>query len=242
VVAVLLGAVAVLVLLSLGTRYAAYRADVAASGSTRAAGWLSLMKLFDVNSETNVPAWFSAALLLAAAAVTALVAVLTRRVGGRDPGRWLALAGVLGLMSVDEATALHERLGGPAAVVLGDAGGRFPWVVPGVLIAGVTGVFFLGFLVRLPPPIRRQLLGAGAVFLAGAVVLEAVSGAVLDAQGDRAAYLLVTAAEESLEMLGAIWLLCAALSCLELTADSAAGYRVTLRPELRPAQRQRVPA
>ncbi|HEX3201726.1 MAG TPA: hypothetical protein VHW42_07305, partial [Actinomycetes bacterium] len=48
-------------------------------------------------------------------------------------------------------------------------------------------------------------------YLAGAAALEAVGGMVLEAQGHRAMYLLVTAAEEGLEMAGAVLLLYAIL-------------------------------
>jgi hypothetical protein len=232
VVAVLLGVAGLLVMLSLGTRYLAYRADVAAQGSRRTTAWITIMKLFDVNSEANVPTWFSTALLLAAAATASLVGVMVRRAGGRDAGRWLALAGVLALLSLDEASVLHERLGGPADALLGDAAGRFAWVIPGAVLAAVVGAFFLGFVSRLPGRIRRHVLGAGTAFLMGAVLIEAISGAVLEAQGDRAAYLLVTAAEEGAEMAGAIWFLYAALSCLTLTAESAGSYRLALLDDL----------
>ena len=145
----------------------------------------------------------------------------------------MALAGVLAVLSLDEASALHERLGGPTEALLGDAAGRFAWVVPGAVLVAVVGAFFLPFLLRLPAPVRRRVLGGGTAFVLGAVVVETISGVVLEAQGDRAAYLLVTAAEEGLEMTGAIWLLCAALSCLTVTTDTAGSYRLTLLDDLR---------
>ena len=48
-----------LIALSLATRYGAYRAEVAQPGSTQVAAWKAFMRLFDVNSEGNVPSWFS---------------------------------------------------------------------------------------------------------------------------------------------------------------------------------------
>src|SRR5688500_17941665 len=72
-------------------------------------------------SEGNMPSWFSAMLLMGCALVAALLAVLVRRAGGRDARYWAGLAAVLSLLSLDVVVALHERLGGPAAEVLGDA-------------------------------------------------------------------------------------------------------------------------
>ena len=226
VTVVLLAMSVCLVLASLATRYLAYRAEVDARGSAEA--WVAVMTLFDVNSETNIPTWFSTALLLTGSLVLGAVAVMVRRAGGRDWTRWLTAAGVLSVLSMDEASALHERLGGPADAVFGGRIGHFAWVVPGLLLAVAVAVPFFGFLVRLPASIRQHLLGAGATFLAGAVAMEAVSGVLLDAYGDRAAYLLVTAVEEGLEMAGAVWLIHAALACLDVCAAPDGGFRLTL--------------
>jgi hypothetical protein len=134
------------------------------------------------------------ALLLAAA----FLAALARRVGDRDARHWAALAAVLSLLSVDEAASLHERLGGPAAEVLGDALGgalHFAWVVPGVVLALVVGLAFLRFVLRLPPSTRR---------------------------------LVVAAAEEGLEMAGSVLLLYAALRLLRPRPEPDGGYHLSI--------------
>jgi hypothetical protein len=154
-----------------------------------------------------------------------------RRAGGRDAGYWAGLAAVLSLLSLDEVVALHERLGGPAAEVLGDATGgllHFAWVVPGVVLALVVGLAFARFVARLPPGTRRLVVAAAATYLTGAVALEAAGGIVLEGQGDRAAYLLVTAAEEGLEMAGSVLLLYAAMRLLRLRPEPDGGYHLSI--------------
>ena len=64
-------------------------------------------------------------------------------------------------------------------------------------------------------------------------MVETLSGVVLDAQGDRAGYLLVTAVEEGLEMTGAALLLRAALGCVTVTVEPGGGRRLALAPDLR---------
>jgi hypothetical protein len=174
-----------------------------------------------------VPSWFSSMLLIGCALVAAILAALTRLAGGRDARYWAALAAVLSLLSLDEAAALHERLGGPAAEVLGAATRgalHFAWVVPGVVLALVVGLAFLRFVLRLPRSTRRLVVAAAALYLTGAAALEAVGGMVLEAQGHRAMYLLVTAAEEGLEMAGAVLLLYAILRLLRLRPEPGGGY------------------
>lgn len=226
----LLGVAGLLIALSLATRYGAYRAEVARPGSAQVAAWKAIMRLFDVNSEHNVPSWFSSMLLMGCALVAALLAALGRHAGGRDAGYWAGLAAVLSLMSLDEAVALHERLGGPAAVVLGDTTRgalHFAWVVPGVVLALVVGLAFVRFVVRLPPSTRHLVVAAAALYLTGAVALEALGGMVLEAQGHRAMYLLVTAAEEGLEMAGSVLLLYAAMRLLRLRPEPGGGYHLS---------------
>jgi hypothetical protein len=73
---VLLVVAGLLIALSLATRYGAYRAEVAQPGSTQVAAWKAVMRLFDVNSEGNVPSWFSSMLLMGCALVAAVLALV----------------------------------------------------------------------------------------------------------------------------------------------------------------------
>jgi hypothetical protein len=228
---VLLGVAGLLVALSLATRFGAWRVEVAWPGTSQVAAWKAIMRLFDVNSEGNVPSWFSSLLLAGGALAAGLVAAMVRRVGGRDAGHWAGLAAVLLLLSLDEVAALHERLRGPAATVLGDAARgplRVAWVVPGLLLVLVVGIVFVGFVARLPADTGRLVVAAGAMYVGAAVGVEAISGMVLDAQGDRALYLLVTAAEEGLEMSGSVLLLYATMRVLHLRPEPSGGYRLQL--------------
>jgi hypothetical protein len=227
---VLLVVSGLLIALSLASRYGAYRAEVAQLGATQVAAWKAVMRLFDVNSEGNVPTWFSSMLLMGCALVAGLLGVLVRRAGGRDARYWAGLAAVLSLLSLDEVAGLHERLGGPAAEVLGDATRgvlHFAWVAPGVVLALVVGLAFARFVVGLSPGTRRLVVAAAAMYLTGVVALEAVGGMVLEAQGDRAMYLLVTAAEEGLEMAGSVLLLYAAMCLVRLRPEPGGGYHLS---------------
>jgi hypothetical protein len=222
---------ALLLAVSPATHYAAYRAEVARPGSPEAAAWMSALRLFDVNGEANLPAWFSSALLLGGALLAAVLSALVGRAGGRDAGWWAGLAAVLSLLSLDEVASLHERLGDPAARVLGDAARgplRFAWIVPGGLLALAVGAAFLGFVVRLPAATRRLLVIAAAMYLTAAVGLEAVGGVALDADVSHAVYLLVSGAEEGLEMAGSILLLYALLRLLRLRPEPDGGYHLAV--------------
>ena len=72
----------------------------------------------------------------------------------------------------------------------------------GVLI---LGLLFLKFLLRLPPLTRWSFLGAGAVYLGGAIGIEMIGGRYAESHGDEnLTYQLLTHLEESMEMAGMI--------------------------------------
>ena len=170
-----------------------------------------VVQLIDVRAESNLPTWFAVVLLASAAVAHALVGVLAGRAGA--PARpWYAVATLLGLLSIDEAAAVHERLEVLGLELGGGSGAlHFAWLLPG----GVVGLAVLAVTVRLylllPRPSGILVLGGVVAFLAAAFGLEAVGGAILDGRGDGALYILVSHLEELVEALATCVLLLAAL-------------------------------
>lgn len=214
-----LGLIAVAVALiaaSLLTRYLAYQRELASPGIAPPF-W---MRLFDVNSEANVPTWFNSGLLLLAGVAAVIVAWLHRPDRPRVAGFLTLFAVGLLALSVDELVSLHEQLGGLGSAI-GGSTLHFAWVLPGAVVA-VLGVVILARGLRaLQSADRWPFIAGVTVLLTGGLVLEAISGIVLDSQGDRAAYLLVTAGEEFLEMAGAALLLLAVLRLVTVERDGA---------------------
>jgi hypothetical protein len=188
-----------LVALSVGTHYLAYRVQLADPGSPP----LAVLRRFDVNSERNVPTVWSAALLLGSSVLAVRLHLRSR---GRGRQGWLFVGTTTAFLALDEFLELHERLGTVGQALSGNAL-HFAWVVPGAAAAAVVGAVALVRLRSQPPEVRRRLAVAAGVYLTGALVVETVSGAVLQRFGAREAYVLITAAEELLEMAGACLLL-----------------------------------
>lgn len=163
-----------------------------------------LARLFDVADEGNITSWVSALLFLGAAVLLAMNAHTAHIEGDRDERSWWLLAAVFTYLSLDEAAAVHELLTEPAGS-LTDASGlfRYAWIIVAIPLVAILGIALLGYLRRLPVPTRRAFLVAGAVFLGGAIGLEAIGGAVLEAgiTGHGVNRLLVSI-EEALENVG----------------------------------------
>lgn len=156
-----------------------------------------------LDSETNLPSWFSSLLIAFVGLLMLWTSGAERRQGIRTATGWTVLGLGFFLLSLDETTSLHERFGG-INLNIPDPWGllTFRWVAFGAigLIVGFT--LFLPFLLRLPRTTARRLLTAGAVFVAGAVGMEMIDGALRSAYGTGPIYAIGYCLEETFELLG----------------------------------------
>ena len=175
------------------------------------------LALMNLDGEANVPALFSTFLLLADAVVLLAIASLERMHGGRDAGKWFLLAGGFAVMGLDENLALHERLIEPMRHFLG--GGHhlgvfyYAWLLPGIVLVAVLGVYFLPFVLRLPRRTMLSFVACAAIYLGGAVGVELIEGWWRENHSYRSiVYHLLVSLEEGMEMVGAIAFLQALLT------------------------------
>ncbi|TDC86281.1 hypothetical protein E1285_23975 [Actinomadura sp. 7K507] len=190
----------------------------------------ALRRLFNVGSESNVATWWNSTLLLSVAGMAVLAALLTGP--GARPGRlsWLSLAAATAWLSIDETVQVHERLAGPGeqwANGLGVSLPTFAWVLPGAVMA-LAGVAAAVVWARgLPRDQRVGLLSALAVYISGALGVEAVNG-WLNRQGADVLYALGTSLEEGMEM-GACLLALAVLARIVVFGRDPESGRVVVR-------------
>lgn len=180
-----------------------------------APGSYQLKRLFDLNGEANIPAWYSSVLWLAGAFYATRLFVEYRETGlFRFPAfYWLALALCATLLSLDESAGFHEAIGPVVEEFLhgrANIPGLYGWekaAIPVVVLAGIANV---PFLLRLPVRTALGCILAGAIFLSGAIGMESV-GALVEMQSIShfpvgLNWHRVIALEEFLEMLGVITL------------------------------------
>jgi hypothetical protein len=177
-----------------------------------------LTRLFDVDGEDNVPAFFSFGLLLFAGVLLSIITL--RQPRGARPRRalWAGLALVFFYLAADEGFELHERVSKIAARVLGTHElSYYAWVAPYALGALIFGVVYARFLGQLPRPIRIRFLASGTVYVAGALGAEVAGAIYVHYRHTEHAlgYDIETAIEESLEMAGVIVFIYALAKYLE---------------------------
>ena len=161
--------------------------------------------------EWNPSTWLSSALL----AFTATAAYAVGRDGAAR--RWNSVAGVLLALSIDEIATVHERLAAlPAIPGVGTRG----WAGAGLVLVGCVGGWLLPWVLTLERPTRRALLVGGAVFVAGAVGFEVVSGHRAATVGEDGLHWALATVEEDLELLGVLVVLRALLHRLAATGST----------------------
>ncbi len=120
-------------------------------------------------------------------------------------------------MAIDEDASLHELLIEPVRDLLPVAGPLyFAWVIPYGLAVLAIGVLYLRFVWSLTVRTRGLFIGAGSLYLAGALGFESVGGWYFSRHGDieDLPYSLLVATEEFLEMSGVILFIYALLDYL----------------------------
>lgn len=188
---------------------------------------------FDVFSEGNLPTWWSVALLVLTAVAHAVTGVLARGTAGA--WAWFVSAAVLGALSLDDHTSLHERLErvGQQWVTFE----RFPgyWLVPGLIVGAVVAVALGLLAVRLRGATRWCMVAGLALLLGSAMGMELVQGLLVASGESGPLYVLVLHAEELGENVGVLLMLAAAVRSLSITRDAdGLSVRYLTPPPARP--------
>lgn len=189
-------------------------------------GWNLAWTAFDIGEEGNVAVWIASTLWLFVAAFAALAAVTAPRFRKS----WWLFSAVSAFASADEAGQLHEKL-----FVVGDRLApyvpidlHYNWVIPGTIIALVVGALLIRMVLALRRPIMFSIIGAGALFLLGAVVVETLTGFVHRREGLSDLYVTLMYIEESFELIGVAWAVIALAAMFRISRHPA-GLSVAFR-------------
>ena len=161
----------------------------------------TLLRYLSLDRDHSLPTWFSASVLLGAA----VLALAASTGAGWRRRLWWVLSAFLLVMSADEVVQAHQQLGDRIHDAYDTHGLLyFAFGLPGAVIVVAAVVAFAPLVRRLEPTTRRVFVAGAAVYVLGALLIEAVNGAVSDSIGQSNNwYVLGTNVEELCEMVGA---------------------------------------
>jgi hypothetical protein len=196
---------------------------------------IDAIDLFSVNTEQAIPTWFSVFLLFSAAILLTLLAISKHRQQAPFARHWIVLAIIFFYLALDEGAAIHEIFSSPLELAFNTTGYLyFAWLIVGVPLVILFGVFYLRFLLHLPARTRTLFILAGSLYVGGAVIIEAISANHLSEVVEYTfSYLAIATLEEFCEMLGIVVFIYALLRELVsqqltvvLTAENVAAVEV----------------
>jgi hypothetical protein len=164
---------------------------------------VKLVRRFDMRRESNTPSWYSGAILLVSAGILALIASDKNATRDKHRWHWTVLAALFALMSLDEVAAWHEGVTHILDKLHPTGLLKIAWVIPGLIFVIIVGLWYVPFILSLPNKIRRGIILAAVLYIAGALALEMIEGRLLELYaGLSTPVILINHVEDFLEMMG----------------------------------------
>jgi len=164
-----------------------------------------IVKLFDFDTEKNLPTFYSSLGLLFSSILLLLIA-LNNKKNNLIYLPWIGLSIIFCYLSLDEFIQFHEYLVLMTKKFFNLSGmGTAYWIIPYLTIFVILGVIYFKFMISLERKTLKLFILAGIVFVGGAVGFELISERYSEFHGsENVIYELLYTCEEFLEMLGVI--------------------------------------
>lgn len=134
----------------------------------------TLLRLFDLNQELNIPTWYEGILLFSSGLI---LYNLSRYKESLISKYFKALAIIFVFLSLDEVSAIHEDISMYVGNYLHASGiFFFAWVILAMPLLAVLLIWLIPFLKKLPRQISMAMILAGAMYVFGAIVVEMIGG------------------------------------------------------------------
>lgn len=169
-----------------------------------------LIRLFDFNTEQNIPTLFNTFLLILNAFLFYFVGKTEKASNGKSRWIWMFMSVIFLFLALDEFCEIHENLSEPFHERFNTSGLLYyAWVIPYGIAAIVLLLFFVPVWWKMEKRTRFLMALAVVLFLSGAILCEMFGGREYEQLGDQLDLKcgILATVEESLEMGGLILLL-----------------------------------
>jgi hypothetical protein len=176
---------------------------------------------FNFDQEGNFPSIYSALILGFCSYLLAVIATFKKASKAKYSQYWKALSYIFLFLAIDEACSIHELLIPILRSAFNTEGLLyFPWVIPAFFLVIIFLIVFRKFIFSLPFGTKALFIGAGTVYITGALGMELIGGYIADNYGYNTIYGIASTIEELLEMLGVVIFVYGLLSYIQsLTSE-----------------------
>ncbi len=183
------------------------------------------VELFDMNLESNVPAWYTAFLMIIISGLTFLI----YKIQTMPLQKYFLLLSVIFLfMSIDVISSVHEVLNNPVRNLFKPVAIFYwAWIIPGSAFVILFVFYFSKLLNMISARFRKLFILSGIIYLTGAIGFEMLGGWLYSNKlGNSYYYVFEVVIEESLEIFG---LLLFIKSLIEYLKTNAFTVRISFR-------------
>jgi hypothetical protein len=191
---------------------------------------VALTQLFLFDAAGSIPSYAASALLGLSALILILGGLGARHQGLPRAGRWLLLGAIFAYLSLDQVVPIHERWDELIGRLAGSADGATTWVVVAGAILVASSVLWLPLIRSQSVRVRALWILAAGLFVGGALGSRVLGGPHQPPETATLGSMLIVAAENALELLGAAVFLYSLLVGLKSTARGSEAVRVNIGP------------
>ncbi len=161
---------------------------------------------FFLDSEDNIPTYFSGFLLLFSALLLFVKTQEVKQKKGKFTFQWYLLSLIFVYLAADEVLVIHEMLTEPVRNLLHTKGAfYFAWYIPVIPVLVLVGFYFLRFVLSLPRRYKIGYIVSGFLYILGVIGIEIIGSVFGQNYGlGNFPYTLLAALEEFIEMIGII--------------------------------------
>lgn len=196
-------------------------------GHVRVKGFTTLFRLFNLNTECNIPTFFSSLLFVVCSVLQFIISGSRRSMNDPLYYRWFILGIIFLFLALDETVSIHETFREPFQLMFQTTGLlNYAWVIPYGIAVLMLSAIYAHFIYTIPSSIRTIFLSSALIYLSGVLGFEMLGGAYDESYGtNKIGYAMLYTVEEMLEMVGLVVFIYGLLRFIE---DTVGGITIRI--------------
>ena len=164
-----------------------------------------LLEIFNLNEEQNIPALYSALILLFCGVILYFISLNKKNPQDKYYRHWLWLSIIFCYLALDEAISIHENFQVRFLLDKENILYHDSWVIVFSILVTIFIFSYRRFLQHLPWATRKMFIISGCIYVFGCMGMEVVGSFTQEFYGKASmVHAMATTIEEFLEMIGIV--------------------------------------